>query len=122
MGIDLRVGKKDHYTRYKVYSNNTDIRDSIQFEKGCLGILHAKDITGYNTTSNVIGGNYLRNTQEATIETTDKIEIKNNYFLYALAEKKWYKVVSYSPNSHNPSQRYSARPILTTQIVITRLD
>lgn len=122
MGVDLRKGKQDYYTRYLVYRPNTDPRDKLTLDKNRIGKLHAKDVTAYNTAANVLGGRFQRENTQATIETMDKIEIGVDYLLYALAERKWYKVESVAPNSMNETQRWSSRPSNITTIVIGRMD
>lgn len=121
MGIDIRMGRRDNYARYYVFGANTDIRRSdINYSKECIGVLHAQDITAYETTSNVYGNKFQRDSSRATIKTYDMIEIAPDYLLYSLAEGLWYRVVSTAPNSINDTQRYSARPSNETLIVIQR--
>lgn len=122
MGVDIRKGKQDYYTRYRVYRANADITDKLVIDKDCIGILHAKDITAYNTNADALGGKFQRDTTRATIETMDRIEIGVDYFLFAIAEQCWYRVESVAPNSHNETQRWSARPVNTTTINIVRTN
>lgn len=122
MGVDIRKGKKDYYTRYRVYRPETNISDKLVIDRDLIGILHAKDISAYNTGANVVGGKFQRDETRATIETLDRIEIGVDYFLYAIAEQRWYRVESVAPNSHNETQRWSARPVNTTAIVIVRTN
>lgn len=122
MGVDLRKGKKDYYTRYRVYKPETEPRDKIVMDDTYVGILHAKDITAYNTAANAIAGKFQRQQTQATIETMDRIELGVDYLLYSLAERRWYRIESVAPNSHNETQRWSSRPVNTTTIVIERVD
>lgn len=122
MSVDIRVGKKDHFTRYKVYAADADIRNATTINKYFLGILHAKDVSSYNTNASVIVNKFQREEVNATIETSDRMEIKPDYFLYCLPERQWYSVVSVAPNSHNETQRWSSRPVNTTTIVISRTN
>lgn len=120
MGVDLRIGKRDYFTRYRVYKTKPNINNKIEWDSECLGILHAKDITSYDTTPQVDGNVFRHDETIATIETNDRIEIKPDYLLFALAEQCWYIVESASVNSHNETQRWSSRPINTTTIVIRK--
>ena len=119
MGTDIKIGKQDHFTRYKVYSNNVDINDKISLSNHYIGILHAKDITSYNDLRTRFG-NFQHNVVRATIESTDKIVIKNNYYLFCIAEQSWYIVDEVTENSHNESQQFSSRPIVTKTYTIRR--
>lgn len=123
MGVDLRVGKNDCYTRYKVYPECSKSLNIQERNKHLLGVLHAKDITDYTNSGDVLGNSFQINNVRATLETRDRIKIKVDYLLYAIAEKKWYRVVSVAQNSYNPSQRWSSRPINVTHIqVISESD
>lgn len=122
MGLDMRRGKGDYYTRYKVYGPAVDIRDKLDIDKHYIGKLHAKDVSSYQNQTELIGGKFQRDTTRATIETVDKVEIGPDYFLYCLPERQWYRVESVAPDSHNETQRWSSRPINTTQIVIVRTN
>lgn len=122
MGVDIRVGRKDYYTKYKVYSSDADIRNSVTISNYFKGILHAKDISSYNTSNNMIAGKFQRTEVNATIETQDRIDIQPDDFLYCIPEHQWYRVESAAPDSHNETQRWSSRPVNTTQIVITRTN
>lgn len=119
MGIDIRVGKGDHFTRYRVYKTRIDIHDKIAHSKNFVGILHAKDMTAYDNSRTRTGG-FQADVTRATIETTDKIELMKDYALYCLPERTWYTIDRVMPNSHNESQQFSSRPINTTLIEIRR--
>lgn len=119
MAVDLQNGKKDHYTRYLVYKPHTNINNKVELDNNLVGYLFAKDVTGYDTEGNIYG-KFQKDEMRATIETTDRITIEDDSLIYALAEKKWYRVEKTSPNSVNKTQRYSSRPSNVTTINIVR--
>lgn len=119
MGTDIRVGRRDYNVRYKVFPK-LEKGQRVVDQSQLLGVLHAKDITPYSVNGDVIGNSYEVGNVRATIETTDRVNIEKDFMLFAIAEGKWYRVENYSQESFNPSQRWSARPIITTRINIVR--
>lgn len=119
MGVDLQHGKKDHYTRYLIYSPDTNIKNKVELDKNLVGYLFAKDITGYDAEGNIIG-KFQQDEVRATIHTTDRVEIEPDSLLFAIAEERWYRVEKSSPNSVNETQRYSSRPSNETTINVVR--
>lgn len=120
MSVDVRVGKKDYYTRYKVYTADVDITDAISMSNNLIGILHAKDSSAYSVTFDTYSNKWGRDNTRASLETMDKIVLKPNYYLYCITEKQWYIIDSVSENSNNQSQQYSKRPIITRTINIRK--
>lgn len=122
MGVDSRVGIKDYHTRYRLYDYNVDKDDESSIDKNFLGVLHCKDVTSYIKQGEVFANKFQFDNVRATLETLDKMDIKVDYLLYAVAENQWYRIVSVDIRSINKSQRFSSRPINVTRIGIVRSD
>lgn len=123
MGADLRIGRggeDGYYTRYRVYNPDVNIKDKLSLESNLIGILHAKDITSYETRMENVNNKFGVVNTRASLETSDIIDIKPNSVLYSIDEECYYIVVAVAPNSHNKSQQNSRRPINTTRIDIRR--
>ena len=54
MAVDLRVGKQDHFVRYKVFERDYEYKTAIVSKTESKQIFYAKDVSSYQTTLNKI--------------------------------------------------------------------
>ena len=120
MGVDRRVGKMGCNNRYQVFKPNTDVRNASVIKNECVGILHAKDGSAYDTSNQQFVNSFERENTRATLISYDSIKIGTDYLLYSIKSKEWFRVESVSENSVNISERWSSRPIIEKRIVIVK--
>lgn len=115
--IDRRTGKQDYFNRYKVYTRDTNIKDSLSINDSCVGILHAKDVSAYRKQH--IINKYSQTNISAVIESYDIISLNPFDKIYSINEDKWYTIMTVDEESENNSQMRSRRPIIKKTISIT---
>ena len=110
MAVDLRVGKTDHFIRYKVYPRDYDYKTAIVPSQESIGIFYGKDASAYSNELNAINNRFARTRTTAQIETYDLIQIDVGAVLYNMQYKTWWIVEAYTDESINATEQCSTRP------------
>jgi hypothetical protein len=111
MGIDRRVGIRGHNVRYLVFGQRVDIVDHLAINNNALGMIFAKDITPSQNTNETIGNSFMKKAKRITIETYSQIEISNDYYLFNLVNRQWYRINKYTEETIDKTERYNSRPL-----------
>lgn len=110
MAVDLRIGKTDHFIRYKIFPRDYDYKNAIISKQEATGVFYAKDATAYTNELNAISNRFARNKTTAQIETYDLINIDVGAILFNMNYKTWWIVESFTDESVNKTEQCSTRP------------
>ena len=120
MAVDLRVGKQDHFVRYKVFDRDYDYKTAIVSKTESKQIFYGKDVTAYQTTLNQINNRFARDNTTAQIETYDVVELSIGCILYNMNYRTWWIVESFTDESVNETEQCSTRPSSKKVITIRK--
>lgn len=121
MGVDLRVGKSDHFVRYRIYPRDYEYKTALTSMEKCTGVFYAKDVAGYVSNLSTFGNRFARDTTRGQIETFDKIPpLESGTILYCINYRTWWVVEDYSEETINESEQLSTRPSARKLITIRK--
>lgn len=120
MGVDVRIGRKDHYNRFKVFNRDYDYKTAIVANSECKGVFYAKDITSFNKTISQFNTRFARANTSGNIETYDLIQIDVGAVLYCEKYNSWWIVESVNEETINETEQHSRRPSSRKVIAIRK--